>query len=54
MKIISKINIFATIIGLIYFTFLSAPLLKSIIGSKKVRDIKTTEWVEEPMMIEEI
>ena len=53
MKTSSKINLVAAIIGIIYFIFSIIPLLKGIFGKNTVYNTTSTEWVEEPMMIEE-
>ena len=49
-----KINKFAGIFGLLLFLILSFPLLKGLFGRKKNCKSETSEWVEEPLMIEEI
>ena len=49
----SKFNVFATIVAVLYFVFLSLPLLKGLFASKnKPSYYNRTEWIEEPMMIE--
>lgn len=50
----NKFNIFAGILALFYFLILSFPLLKGLFGGKKNCKSATSEWVEEPLMIEEI
>ena len=49
-----KINKFAGIFGLLLFLILSFPLLKGLFGRKKNCKSETSEWVEEPLIIEEI
>ena len=50
----NKFNIFAGILALFYFLVLSFPLLKGIFCRKRNYKSATSEWVEEPLMIEEI
>ena len=51
---INKFNVFAGVLALFYFLVLSFPLLKGLFGRKKNCKSATSEWVEEPLMIEEI
>jgi len=50
----NKFNIFAGILALFYFLVLSFPLLKGIFFRNKNYKSATSEWVEEPLMIEEV
>ena len=50
----NKFNVFAGVLALFYFLILSFPLLKGLFDRKKNCKSATSEWVEEPLMIEEI
>ena len=50
----NKFNVFAGVLALFYFLILSFPILKGLFGRKKNCKSETSEWVEEPLMIEEI
>lgn len=50
----NKFNVFAGVLALFYFLILSFPLLKGLFGRKKNCKSATSEWVEEPLMIEEV
>ena len=52
----SRINIFAGLFAIIYFLFLALPLLKGLFSSRKVIKpmVLEPEWVEEPLMIEDV
>ena len=51
---VNKFNIFAGFLALFYLLILSFPILKGLFGRKKNCKSATSEWVEEPLMIEEI
>lgn len=50
----NKFNVFAGVLALFYFLILSFPLIKGLFGRKKNCKSTTSEWVEEPLMIEEV
>ena len=50
----NKFNVFAGVLALFYFFILSFPLLKGLFVNKRNIKNANSEWVEEPLMIEEI
>lgn len=50
----NKFNVFAGVLALFYFLILSLPILKGLFNKKRNVKNTTSEWVEEPLMIEEI
>lgn len=49
----NKFNVFAGVLALFYFLILSFPILKGLFNKKRNVRNTTSEWVEEPLMIEE-
>ena len=55
MKKNKFINIVSLTVGIISFIFMSLPVLKDMLTDKKIKKLpKEKEWVEEPMIINEL
>ena len=55
MKKNTFINLVSLTVGVISFIFMSLPVLKDMLADKKIKKLpKEKEWVEEPMIINEL